>query len=153
MSGKFNKIRPGTIVRQGLPRLALGPVFRALGVAFLATGCTLQAAPSGTVQGNSVDATELRNGIKQCWDVSGFSPETFKTIVTLGIQFTPAGLPAKVWLKHSSSSDPKATQQAYYAARMAVLNCAGDGYPLPPEKYEIWKHTEINFDPTKMKAE
>ncbi len=32
----------------------------------------------------------------------------------------------------------------------AILRCQGDGFPLPPGKYEQWRMVEMTFDPTQM---
>ena len=33
------------------------------------------------------------------------------------------------------------------AARRAIIRCGAEGYPLPPEKYRLWKEVEMTFDP------
>ena len=43
-----------------------------------------------------------------------------------------------------------AAKQAYEAARRAILRCQGEGFPLPPEKYEQWRVVEMTFNPSEM---
>lgn len=48
----------------------------------------------------------------------------------------------------SSGGSPETVEQAFESARRAIMRCARDGFPLPPEKYEQWRIVEMTFDPS-----
>ena len=42
-------------------------------------------------------------------------------------------------------------EQAYEAARRAILRCGAKGYDLPADKYAQWQDIEITFNPERMR--
>jgi hypothetical protein len=44
-----------------------------------------------------------------------------------------------------------AAQQAYEAARRAILRCGTNGYDLPAESYDYWRQVELIFNPEGMR--
>jgi hypothetical protein len=58
-----------------------------------------------------------------------------------------AGKPTLVEMTSSEGGTEASAQQAFQAARRAVMRCAGaTGYNLRPEKYEQWKVLNLVFD-------
>lgn len=86
----------------------------------------------------------FRQEVGSCWVVS---PD-IKASVTVGFELDREGrvMASTLRLLSSSSEDPVETEAAFVAARRAVLRCQGDGYVLPPDKYEEWRDMELLFD-------
>ncbi|WP_377134493.1 hypothetical protein [Roseicyclus marinus] len=51
----------------------------------------------------------------------------------------------------ASGPDEAAAQQAYEAARRAILRCGANGYGLPAESYDHWRQVELVFNPEGMR--
>lgn len=86
----------------------------------------------------------FRQEVGNCWVVS---PD-IKASVTVGFELDREGrvIASTLRLLSSSSEDAVETEAAFAAARRALLRCQGDGYVLPPEKYEEWRDMELLFD-------
>lgn len=91
--------------------------------------------------------------VKQCWNVGSLSTDALRTVVTVSVSMAPDGKPdsGSIRMIGYEGGDEASAQQAYEAGRRAIIRCAGDGYPLPAEKYEQWKEIEIVFNPEKMR--
>ena len=91
--------------------------------------------------------------VKQCWNVGALSTDALRTVVTIGVSMAQDGKPdsGSIHMIGYEGGDEASAQQAYEAGRRAILRCAGDGYALPPEKYDQWKNIEIVFNPEKMR--
>jgi hypothetical protein len=115
------------------------------------------AAGSGTAASGppmtSGEKDALVVAVKQCWNVGALSTDALRTVVTVGVSMGPDGKPdgGSIRMLGSEGGDETAAQQAFEAGRRAILRCAGDGYALPPEKYEQWREVEIVFNPDKMR--
>jgi len=91
----------------------------------------------------------LRPAISRCWNVAGLSPEARAGSVTLSVRFDEAARPLPDSFRrvgYERMSEP-AAQEAYEAARRAVIRCGTQGYDLPPEKHALWKELHLTFDP------
>ena len=44
-----------------------------------------------------------------------------------------------------------AAQQAFEAARRAIIRCGVSGFDLPAEKYDQWQEIEMTFNPEQMR--
>ncbi len=44
-----------------------------------------------------------------------------------------------------------AAADKFVVARRAILRCSGRAYPLPRKKHLDWKHTEMTFNPERMR--
>ncbi|MDI3336516.1 hypothetical protein QKW60_08870 [Defluviimonas aestuarii] len=109
-------------------------------------------APSGPpLTGGEKDGF-LRQ-ISQCWNLGALSTDAMATKVTLAFSMTPEGLPVdgSIRLAGFEGGSEAAAQQAYEAARRALIRCKGQGYDLPPEKYEQWREIELVFNPENMR--
>lgn len=110
-----------------------------------------QPAPSGPpLTGGEQEA--LRLAVSQCWSVGSLSSAALATTVVVGVSMTPDGRPQtnSIRLVSWSGGDQSAAQQAFDAARRAIIRCGQQGYPLPTEKYEQWRDIEMTFNPEKM---
>ena len=109
----------------------------------------LVAATPGLAAAEPFRATVARQ-VAACWTISTLSPEAQATTVTLGVELGPDAVPHTEAITLIASDAPAAAaQEAFEAARRAVLRCAlqRDGYSLPPEKYARWRETIIDFRP------
>jgi hypothetical protein len=50
-----------------------------------------------------------------------------------------------------SGGSEAAAQQAYEAARRAIIRCGVNGYDLPEESYDHWRQVELVFNPEGMR--
>ena len=91
--------------------------------------------------------------VKQCWNVGALSTDALRTVVTVGVSMSQDGKPdsGSIHMIGYEGGDEASARQAYEAGRRAILRCAGDGYDLPPEKYDQWRDIEIVFNPEKMR--
>jgi hypothetical protein len=94
----------------------------------------------------------MRVAVKQCWVVDNGAPWA-SVVVTVGFDLSQDGrvVDGSIRMVDATGGDDAAVRTAFEAARRAVLRCQKQGYPLPPEKYDQWKQTEIVFDPSKMR--
>jgi hypothetical protein len=109
-------------------------------------------APSGPpLTGGEKDALVI--AVKACWNVGALSTDALKTIVTVGVSMDQGGMPIQnsIRMIGYEGGDEAAARQAYEAGRRAIIRCAKNGYPLPPEKYSQWQEVEIVFNPEKMR--
>lgn len=84
--------------------------------------------------------------IVSCWNIGPLSPEAQAASVTLAVEFDPDGLLRPETVRLIASDAPAAiAQEAFEAARRAVLRCGASGLPLPPDHYDHWRHMELTF--------
>lgn len=91
--------------------------------------------------------------VEACWSVGSLSTDALNTTVTIGVSMDQSGKPISdsIHMIGYDGGSEGAAQQAYEAGRRAILRCAKNGYPLPPEKYAQWQELEITFDPEQMR--
>ena len=112
--------------------------------------------PDSTPSGPPLTTGEkegLRVAVQQCWNVGSLSSEALATTVVVGVSMSEDGRPitASIKMLGSSGGSNSAAQQAFEAARRAIIRCGADGYKLPPEKYDQWRDIEMTFNPEKMR--
>ena len=95
----------------------------------------------------------LRVAVQACWNVGALSMEALRTTVTVAVSVGQDGVPdaGSISMIASNGESDSATQQAFEAARRAIIRCGARGFPLPPEKYEQWRNMELVFDPNGMR--
>lgn len=123
----------------------------ALAAALGEAGAGSPATPSGPpLTGGEQD--RLRTAVSQCWSVGALSSAALETTVVVGVTMTPDARPVanSIRLVSWSGGNEPAAQQAFGAARRAIIRCGQQGYPLPAEKYEQWQNIEMTFNPEKM---
>ena len=99
------------------------------------------------------EADSLRLAIQQCWNVGVLSTDAQQVTVTVAFSMTPSARheQGSIRIVSASGGSETAVQQAFDAARRAIIRCEGDGYGLPPEKYDAWRDIEITFNPEGMR--
>lgn len=110
------------------------------------------AAPSGPpLTGGERDA--LRVSVQRCWNVGSLSTDALGTTVTLAVEMGRDGRPdtGSIRMIGFEGGSQAAAQQAYEAARRAVIRCGAAGFPLPVEKYDHWRDIEMTFNPEGMR--
>ncbi|MCV6595818.1 MAG: energy transducer TonB [Mangrovicoccus sp.] len=96
----------------------------------------------------------LRLAVGRCWNFGALSIEAAQVTVTVAMDMQPDGRPVSSSLRLASyeGGSAQAARQAFDVARRAILRCAGEGYPLPREKYAQWQEIEMVFNPDKMRG-
>jgi hypothetical protein len=95
----------------------------------------------------------FRVAVSACWNVGSLSTEAQGTTVVVGFDMTREGRPVEGSLRLVSydGGSQAAAQQAYEAARRAILRCGTNGYGLPAESYDYWRQVELVFNPEGMR--
>lgn len=108
------------------------------------------AASGPPLTSGEIDA--MRIAVKKCWVVDN-GGQMANVIVTVGFDMSPDGrvVDGSVRMLDATGGNDVAIRTAFEAASRAIRRCQGQGYPLPADKYEYWKRTEIVFDPSKMR--
>ncbi len=92
----------------------------------------------------------LSIAVQRCWFVD-LGTESARVAVRVGFELDRSGrVVGEVRLIGASEGSDAAVRSAFEAARRAVLRCQADGYDLPPEKYEDWRHVEMTFHPDRF---
>lgn len=133
------------------PEPAADPLADAIASA-VAQAVQAPSAPSGPPL--SAGAREgFRVAVSTCWNVGSLSTEAQGTTVVVGFDMTPEGRPVDGSLRLISSKGggTLAAQQAFEAARRAILRCGANGYNLPVESYDDWRQVELVFNPEGMR--
>lgn len=95
----------------------------------------------------------LRVAVSQCWNVGALSSAAQRVTVIVALNLTPDGKPVSgsLTLASSEGGDQTAANQAYQAARRAILRCGSKGFDLPADKYEQWRDIEMTFNPERIR--
>lgn len=111
------------------------------------------SAPSASAALTSSEADALRLAIQQCWNIGVLSTDAQQVTVTVGFSMTPDARheQGSIRIVSASGGTETARQQAFDAARRAIIRCEGDGYGLPRDKYDAWRDIEITFNPEGMR--
>ena len=115
----------------------------------------LAGASTGTASGPPLTQGEtdgFRIAVQDCWVVDVGSQASNVT-VTVGFDMDRSGrvVSSSLRLLSSEGGSGSAVDTAFQAARRAILRCQGDGYSLPPEKFDQWKTVEMTFNPESMR--
>jgi len=111
-----------------------------------------EVVPQGPPLSNG-EKEALRVAVSSCWNVGSLSTEALGTTVVVGVDMEQNGKPvvASIRMLSSSGGSQSAANQAFEAARRAIIRCTRDGYSLPAEKYGQWKEIEMTFNPERMR--
>lgn len=95
----------------------------------------------------------MRLAVSQCWNVGSLSTDALKTVVVVAFSMNRDGtvVGGSIRMLESSGGSSGAANQAYQAARRAILRCGARGYDLPADKYAQWQDIEITFNPERMR--
>ncbi|MCA0927765.1 energy transducer TonB [Ruegeria profundi] len=118
----------------------------------LAEALGQNTAPSGPPL-TSGEKDAMRLAVSQCWNVGSLSTDALQTVVVVAFSLTPDGkvVGGSLRMIDSSGGTAASANQAFEAARRAILRCGAKGYTLPAEKYEQWQDIEITFNPERMR--
>ncbi len=103
---------------------------------------------------SATEADGLRLAIQKCWNIGVLSKGAQAVTVTVGFSMTPEARheQGSIRLVRALGGSETAIQQAFEAARRAIIRCEGpDGYGLPPEKFDAWRDATITFNPEGMR--
>lgn len=94
----------------------------------------------------------LRVAVSSCWNVGSLSTDALGTTVVVGVEMEQSGKPisSSITLVSSSGGSQSGAQQAFEAARRAIIRCGVRGFPLPADKYAEWRDIEMTFNPEGM---
>jgi hypothetical protein len=127
------------------------PVAEAVAAAVAEANEPQPSAPTGPpLTGGEKDA--LRVSVSQCWNVGSLSTDALATTVVVGVAMAETGIPesGSIRLISFSGGSQAGAQQAFEAARRAIIRCGARGFPLPVEKYSQWRDIEMTFNPEGM---
>ena len=81
---------------------------------------------------------DFRIGVAQCWNIGSLSKEAQRTTVVVGFEMSREGRPVDGTLRLVSydGGSQAAAQQAYEAARRAILRCGTNGYAPTAERLQ-----------------
>ncbi|MEX0285017.1 MAG: energy transducer TonB [Paracoccaceae bacterium] len=101
----------------------------------------------------SGEKSDLILAVSNCWNVGSLSTEALNTTVIVGVKMTEDAKPiaSSIRLISSFGGSEAAANQAFQAARRAILRCGARGYALPVEKYGQWRDIEMTFNPERMR--
>lgn len=109
-------------------------------------------APAGPPL-SSGEKEALRVAVSRCWNVGSLSSAALATTVVVAVSMAQDGTPdtGTIRMLSSSGGDAGSAQQAYEAARRAIIRCGASGFDLPAEKYAHWRDIEMTFNPERMR--
>lgn len=95
----------------------------------------------------------LRLAVSKCWNVGSLSSEALRITVVVGVSLSSEGVPdqGSIRLLSSDGGSTAAANQAFQAARRAILRCGARGFDLPTDKYAQWRDIEMTFNPERMR--
>ncbi|NOE18731.1 energy transducer TonB [Ruegeria atlantica] len=95
----------------------------------------------------------MRLAVSKCWNVGSLSTDALSTVVVVAFSLNRDGtvVDGSIRMLDSSGGSSGAANQAYQAARRAILRCGARGYDLPADKYAHWQDVEITFNPERMR--
>ena len=95
----------------------------------------------------------LRVAVQNCWNTGSLSSDALRTTVTVAFEMSEDARPIESTLRmlESNGGTAGSAQQAFEAARRAILRCGARGFGLPPEKYASWQNVELVFNPENMR--
>jgi hypothetical protein len=110
------------------------------------------ATPSGPPMTDG-EKDALRIAVQQCWNVGSLSTDALRTTVVVAVSMSRDGRPdtGSIRMLSFEGGSQAAAQQAYEAARRAIIRCGANGFALPPEKYDQWRDIEMVFNPERMR--
>ena len=101
--------------------------------------------PTGAVL-NSGELDNLRQIIGPFWNIGSLSTEATRVTVTIRVHVSQDQKILLVEMVKFTGGTAEAAQQAFEAARRAVIRGASKGLGLPPDKYDTWKSMLFTFD-------
>jgi uncharacterized membrane protein len=120
----------------------------------LPTLALITVAPIAFAQGtlSAQEKADFGAQVARCWNMSGLTDAAKRTVVTVAFELNRQGMPQpkSFRLIGAGKDTSDAVKSAYAMAKRAILRCGAKGYELPLEKYELWRNTELTFNPERM---
>lgn len=91
----------------------------------------------------------LTMSIQSCWNIGTLSPEALAIDIKVRFAMDDEGRPiaeSLTLVQSPPSATPRAVQEAFAAARRAVIRCGQYGYDLPLETRVRWDEIVVSFD-------
>lgn len=99
----------------------------------------------------------LRNSIAKCWNVGALNSEALQVTVFVQVNLTADAKPeigsirlVQAVQRDGRQAEQMAAQDAFTAARRAIVRCGSVGFDLPADKFEQWQELNIMFDAKDM---
>jgi hypothetical protein len=107
--------------------------------------------PASSERLNTAERQVIATTVAACWNVGSMSADAKETSVTVAFELNLDGslVQDSIRLLVAEGGNERAAQEAFEAARRAILRCGAQGFSLPQEKYEQWARIEMNFIPIK----
>ncbi|WP_317057252.1 energy transducer TonB [Roseovarius rhodophyticola] len=117
---------------------------------------TNEGAADTAPQGPPLTAGEkdaLRVSVQRCWNVGSLSTDALQTTVVVSVNMSEDARPvsSSIRMLSSSGGSTASAEQAFQAARRAILRCGASGFDLPADKYASWREIEMTFNPERMR--
>ncbi|MEL7257389.1 MAG: energy transducer TonB [Pseudomonadota bacterium] len=117
---------------------------------------TNEGAADTAPQGPPLTAGEkdaLRVSVQRCWNVGSLSTDALQTTVVVSVNMSEDARPvsSSIRMLSSSGGSNASAEQAFQAARRAILRCGASGFDLPADKYASWREIEMTFNPERMR--
>jgi hypothetical protein len=95
----------------------------------------------------------LRVAVSKCWNLGALSSDAMAVTITVAVAMSEDARPitGSIRLIKSTGGSQAAANQAFEAARRAIIRCGATGYNLPIEKIGQWRDIEMTFNPEKMR--
>ena len=109
--------------------------------------------PSNSPSLTSGEKSDLIFAVSQCWNVGSLSTEALTTTVVVGVQMTEEATPivSSIRMLSFSGGSDRAAQQAFQAARRAIIKCGASGYDLPEDWIVSNKEVIVTFNVERMR--
>lgn len=135
------------------PRVDDAAVADAIAAALGGSGAAASDSPPAGPPLSAGEKDALRVAVQRCWNVGALSTEALGTTVVVMVRMFEDGRPdaASIRMTGYSGGGASAADQAFGAARRAIIRCGAEGFDLPAEKYGQWRDIEMTFNPERMR--
>ncbi|GIT89880.1 hypothetical protein JANAI62_06360 [Jannaschia pagri] len=125
-----------------------------VGVAALMALLAQPALPQGATPPFEAQTRAVVTQIAPCWLVDPSDPAG-QVALTLSFELDRGGRlrTDTIRLERASVGEGPALDEAFQAARRAILRCGIKGFDLPADRYDDWRFVEVTFDPTHEEAD
>lgn len=135
----------------------IDPVTAALNAALEEALAAAADVPAPTDDVPPLTSAEIRGfqvALSNCWNLGAASSDAMETTVVVGWEMRPDGRPVQssIRLVSQEGGSSFGVEQAFDAARRAILRCGAQGFDLPVEKFPLWQNIEMKFNPESMRV-
>lgn len=141
---------PRSLGKTSTRTLSKGPAARLRPLLFLVPLVLAATARAEDQRMTRAEMDGFRQQVQGCWRVTPGSEAATLSVTVHATLDRDGRITGDVTRMAGSEGSAEAETEAFQSARRALLRCQGDGYALPPEKYDLWKEVELTFDPSGM---